>query len=112
MKEFTPTTGQVRDTYAYAAFDRWMAAHDAAIRDAALEEAALRTVSKAAQTWAMPLLDSLTTEGHDEACDALVSENITLCDCWWGRLRTAIYALKDIADLADATHAAKEGEGK
>ena len=51
MSEFTPTTEHVRDIYAAgpwsrvadrnAAFDRWLTAHDAAIRDAALEEGAV-----------------------------------------------------------------------
>lgn len=33
------------------------------------------------------LVEILHGEGHDHECDALVTENAMMCDCWWGRVR-------------------------
>ena len=58
-------------------------------------------IAQAARTWSLPLIDILMTEGHDNACDALVTENKTHCDCWWGKLRTAVDGMAAVAELAD-----------
>ena len=58
-------------------------------------------IAQAARTWSLPLIDILMTEGHDSGCDALVTENKSHCDCWWGKIRTAVDGMAAIAELAD-----------
>ena len=57
--EWTPTTEDIRTSWyddwfpslSYAAFDRWLAAHDAEIRNAALEEAAVIVRNNFGRSW-------------------------------------------------------------
>lgn len=78
---------------------------EARVADAA-ELGALEATRRAAASWGMPLLDILQEEGHIDECDAVISGNLTLCDCWWQRVKAAAAAMSEIATAAEDSLAA------
>jgi hypothetical protein len=64
------------------------------------ERLALAAVVSTIELFGPDLVSILATEGHDHECDALLRENATDCDCWWGKVKAVAESMALVQSAA------------